>query len=122
MFLIGMGFVEGFLSFVDVVIPPALVEFLGREVIINSFIWFNYWSFVHFFAGVLFYFLLKGNFRIWVVVNVVFEIIEFILGTTRHPLFFEEFKDIVWDVIFSLIGFLITMKIVHLWKGRKRIG
>ena len=44
-------------------------------------------------------------FSILIIVHITFEVIEFILALGGNPLFVEEFIDIIWDVIWSLIGF-----------------
>jgi len=97
---------------VDVIIPPKIVSFLNITLYENSFMIFNYWSFVHFFSGAVFYFFfpnmeIKRKFKLWVIINLVYEVVEFLLALGGHPLFVEEFVDIVWDIIISLSGFLV---------------
>ncbi len=97
---------------VDVIIPPKIVSFLNITLYENSFMIFNYWSFVHFFSGAVFYFFfpnmeIKRKFKLWIIINLVYEVVEFLLALGGHPLFVEEFVDIVWDIIISLSGFLV---------------
>ncbi|MBT3397486.1 hypothetical protein HOA55_00585 [archaeon] len=96
---------------VDAIIPPKIVAFLNQDIFVRSWIWINYWSFVHFFAGVGFFFLFPTRIWIWVIINVVFEITEYLLAFGGHPLFVEEFIDIIWDLVFSIGGFLIAQLI-----------
>ncbi|MBU4501094.1 MAG: hypothetical protein KKA79_00765 [Nanoarchaeota archaeon] len=96
---------------VDFIIPPYIVAFLNNQIYRAPFLILNYWSFVHFFAGVLFFFLQPNRFKLWIIINLSFEIIEFVLGLGGNPLFVEEFVDIFWDVLLSLSGFLIAQMI-----------
>jgi len=104
---------------VDFIIPRPVVNFLNRTILVKSWIWFNYWSFVHLFAGVGFYFLFPTRVWIWIIINVVFEIIEYLLAFGGHPLFVEEFVDIVWDLIWSVGGFLLMKFLVEKVKWKK---
>ena len=79
---------------VDVIIPSSIVSFLNTTLLRTPFFILNYWSFVHLFAGVIFYFLFPKKFKLWIWINVVFEIIEYILGLGGNPLFVEESIDI----------------------------
>ena len=96
---------------VDAIIPPHIVLFLNQVLYRSAFIIVNYWSFVHILSGILFYFLkpkkykIKEWFLIWIAVNIGFEIVEYILALGGNPLFVEEVIDIVWDVLWGLIGF-----------------
>lgn len=106
---------------VEFIIPTPIVLFLNQILYRNFFIIINYWSFVHLGFGMIFYFLklkkfsIKQWFYVLLVGHIVFEFIEFILALGGNPLFVEEFIDIVWDIIWSLIGFgftyLINIKI-----------
>ncbi len=104
---------------VDTIIPPKVVSYLNTKIYENSFMIFNYWSFVHFFSGVIFYFFfpkmdIKKKFKLWIIINVIYEIIEFLLALGGHPLFVEEFVDIIWDIIISSSGFLTLWGIKEL--------
>jgi len=113
---------------VDSVIPREIVDFLGKVHYQNSFFFLNNWSFVHLGAGVLFYFVLswvfpkwslKKKILMWVVLDFLYEVVEFILGSGGHPLFVEEVVDIVWDLIFTIGAFILTGWLVE--KKNKRI-
>ena len=104
---------------VDFIIPPQLVEFLNTTLIRYSFFILNYWSFVHLFSGVIFYFLFPKKFKLWIWINIIFEIVEYSLGLGGNPLFVEEVVDILWDVVWSLGGFLIAKYIKE--KGWKYV-
>ena len=93
---------------VDFIIPSQVVSFLNRDLFVRSWIYLNYWSFVHFFAGVGFYFVFPGRLWTWVIINVVFEVVEFLLALGGNPLFVEEGVDIAWDIIWSVGGFLVA--------------
>jgi hypothetical protein len=95
----------------DFFIPRPIVDFLNREIFVRSWIWFNNWSFVHFGAGLIFALFFPMRLWTWVIINIVFEIIEYVLAFGGHPLFVEEAIDIAWDLIFSVGGFLIVSKL-----------
>ena len=96
---------------VDAIIPPDIVLFLNQTLYRNFFIIINYWSFIHIISGIIFYFIkpkkysIKKWFVVWLWSNIVFEIAEFILAFGGNPLFVEEFVDIIWDILWGLIGF-----------------
>ncbi len=97
---------------VDFIIPPKVVTFLNKIIYKKKFIVINYWSFVHFFAGVIFYLFFPTKFILWIWINIIFEIAEYILALGGNPLFVEELFDTIWDVLLSLLGFLIASWIV----------
>lgn len=107
---------------VDFIIPPNIVDFLNQTLYRNSFIIFNYWTFVHFLVGIIFYILkpqeitLTRWFVWWIIVNISFEILEYILGLGGNPLFVEEALDIIWDILWSLLGFVLISGILFLTK------
>ena len=96
---------------VDSIISPNVVLFLNQTLYRNPFIILNYWSFVHILSGISFYFLkpkkykIKDWFMIWLYGNILFEIIEYVLALGGNPLFVEEFIDIIWDILWGLLGF-----------------
>lgn len=92
-------------NIVDFIIPPYIVLFLNQVLYRNFFLIINYWSFVHIFSGIIFYFIHPKGFILWLILNIVFEVIEFVLALGGHPLFVEEFADIIWDILWGLIGF-----------------
>jgi len=93
-------------TIVDTIIPPDIVAFLNTVLYKSSFILLNYWSFVHLFSGVTFYFLFPKRFTVWIWINILFEITEYLLGFGGNPLFVEETIDIMFDIVWSLGGFL----------------
>ena len=98
---------------VDFIIPRYIVLFLNQTIYRNFFIIINYWTFIHIITGIIFYFLkpktqsIYNWFLWWILINVIFEIIEYILALGGNPLFVEEFIDITWDILFGLVGYLI---------------
>ena len=98
---------------VDIILPPQVVGFLNTTLYRNPLIILNYWSFVHLFSGVLFYSLFPKKFKLWIYINIIFEILEFILALGGNPLFVEESIDIIWDLIWSLGGFLFVKYIAE---------
>ena len=103
---------------VDLIIPSYIVLFLNQTLYRNFWIIINYWSFVHFFAGILYYFIHPKGFLMWLIINVTFEIVEFVLALGGNPLFVEEFIDIIWDILWSLIGFGLMYLI---FRGKKML-
>jgi hypothetical protein len=90
---------------VDAIIPRPIVDYLNTPIYRKGPLNFNYWSIVHFVIGILVGLVFPGHLRTWVIINIVFEISEFILGIGGHPLFVEEYWDIKWDIILSLSGY-----------------
>ena len=96
---------------VDLIIHPHIVAFLNQILYMSSFIIINYWSFVHIISGIIFYFVkpkkyaIREWFVIWFWANLIFEIAEYVLALGGNPLFVEEFIDIIWDILWGLIGF-----------------
>lgn len=96
---------------VDKIIPPATIDFLNTKLFENRFLFLNRWSFVHFFAGAIFYHFFPKKFKLWIKINIGFEVFEFILGLGGNPLFVEEVLDTFWDIILSLFGFLAMKRL-----------
>lgn len=111
---------------VEFIIPSDIVNFLNQTLYRSMFIIFNYWTFVHFIAGVIFYFLKPKKIKIiiwfyyWIIINIVFEITEYLLGLGGNPLFVEEVLDIIWDILWSLISFVILLFIFRKRKKMKK--
>lgn len=91
---------------VDKVIPPEVVGFLNTTITRHPLFILNYWSFVHFGMGLLFGWLFPKRFKLWLKINIAFEVIEFLLALGGNPLFVEEAVDVVWDIALSMLGFL----------------
>ena len=92
-------------------IPEKIVLFLNNEIINTTYIWINNWSFIHILSGMLWFKLYKGTWQKWFWISLAFEVTEFILGGyTGSPLYVEELKDIVWDMVFNMAGFFIMKK------------
>lgn len=109
---------------VDFIIPQYVVLFLNQTLYRNFFIIINYWSFVHIISGVLFYFIkpkkysLTEWFIIWLLVNISFEIVEYVLALGGNPLFVEEFIDIIWDIVWGLMGFILMWVFINVRKNK----
>ena len=102
---------------VDFIIPSYVVLFLNQTLYRNFFIIINYWTFVHITSGVIFYFFRIKKysvgkwFFIYFYIHVIFEVVEYVLALGGNPLFIEEGIDIVWDILFGLIGYLVVWKL-----------
>lgn len=96
---------------VNISIPPNVVAFLNTTLYRSELILINYWSFAHFLKGIIFYKYISKDFKKFIWFEIVFEIAEYILGFgTGHPLFLEENIDIIFDIIFGIIGFKLAEK------------
>jgi len=126
----GVSAVEGSLlnNFVDTFIPGWLVTFLGKTLYQNSWFLLNNWSFVHLGAGVLFYFIKrkifpKWTFRKlilwWIFIDILYEILEFILAMWGHPIFVEIWVDIFWDLVMTIGAFILTGWIFEKRRGKR---
>ncbi len=109
-------------TIVNALIPPSVVAFLNTTLYRIPFFILNYWSFVHFIAGIFFYALFPKKFRLWVGLNIAFEAGEYLLGLGGNPLFVEETVDITLDVLWSLGGFLLAKQAhgyLQRWKKKR---
>lgn len=99
-------------TLVDKLIPPETVAFLNTTLFNDQryLLFFNYWSIIHFIAGVLFFRFISKDFKLWVKINIAFEVVELILAMGGNPLFVEEAIDIFWDILLSLAGFKAAEK------------
>lgn len=101
---------------IQTILPLDLVNFLNIVIIGHRYMWINLWSIVHLIAGILFFFIwykysknLWKGFIFWLIINLAFELTEFILGLKGlySELFLEEISDIIWDIIFDVIGYCL---------------
>ncbi len=102
---------------VQFLLPLNLVNFLNTILIDARLMLINLWSIVHLAAGILFFLIWKKfssnfykGFFAWLAVNLAFEAFEFTLGFKGlYPeLFLEEIADIVWDIVISLLGYVLV--------------
>lgn len=100
---------------VDFIIPPNIVAFLNTIIYKKTFIVINYWSFVHFIAGIIFYLFFPTKFILWAWINIIFELAEYVLALGGNPLFVEELFDTFWDILLSLLGFLMASWVVWIF-------
>ncbi|MFH1451591.1 MAG: hypothetical protein ABIF88_00250 [archaeon] len=115
----------------DAIIPRSFTELWGTTLYESNYFYFNYWSINHILAGVFFYFVKiwifpKWSFKKlvlwWIVLDMGFEIVEYILGFGGHPLFYEESIDIFWDLVFTIGGFILTGWIFEKHRGKRIKG
>jgi len=104
---------------VEVIIPSYVVNFLNTTLIRWPYFILNYWSFVHVFTGVSVGLFFPNGFWIWLAINVVFEVTEFLLALGGNPLFVEELADSIWDVVWSMLGFVLIVYIIKKLGWRK---
>jgi len=105
-----------------------IADFLNIVLFQNDFIFLNIWSIVHLIAGVLLMLfilrnkLFKKSPLVWLTLFVVlFEVIEFPLHRNLTGLFIPEtFVDIIWDIIVSVTGGLVTFIIVKPKRTKRR--
>jgi len=98
-------------AFVDSIFPPKIRIFLEHKIYLSQFFFLNYWSFIHFTSGAVFYFLFPKSLGTWIIINIVFETSEHFLGLTHHPLFAEKMIDTLWDLIITIGAFILMKKI-----------
>lgn len=97
---------------VNFAIPPNIVGFLNTTLYRNQLMLINYWSFIHFISGLVYYKYISKDFKLWVWIHILFEITEYLLGYgTGNPLFVEEGVDIAMDITLSLLGFKVAQKL-----------
>ena len=59
-------------------------------------------------AGVLFFLIFPKKLKLWIWINVIFEITEFLLALGGNPLFVEETIDTILDIFWSVGGFILA--------------
>lgn len=97
---------------VDATIPPEVVSFLNVNLFQTQLLFLNRWSWIHLLSGFIFFKFFPDKFKLWIKLNILFEIIEFILGfSLNHPLFVEEGIDIAFDIFLSLMGFKLAERL-----------
>jgi len=103
------------MTIAEQILPQFLLtffEFLRISLIETNWIVIHLgWLFIHLFAGaVLFYLLRKEKYPMLVVFEllILFEVFEFIFSNFIPLILIETFADIVWDLIFGMIGALIV--------------
>lgn len=90
-------------------------QFLRQEIINTQFIFIDFWSIVHFNAGIVLGFLLTKFFKkkSWLIalgLLLLYEVVELFL----NGIFFaaESPIDTTWDIIIGMAGFVIGVKIL----------
>ncbi|MBU2523379.1 MAG: hypothetical protein KKE23_03770 [Nanoarchaeota archaeon] len=110
---------------VQIILPYEFVHFLNRQLIKKCYIYLNIWSIIHFCLGAIFFLIwssffsnLPLGFFIWLLLHTIWEITEFLLALKGlYPtLFSEEFVDIIWDTIISLLGYALPWMLFVLWR------
>ena len=101
----------------DKFVDPSITSYLGTTLYSSSILIINRWSFVHLFAGMLFYLWKPNNLKLWIKIVLGFEVVEYMLaGLGSHPLYVEKAVDVFWDIILGIGGFLLLR---YIKTGRK---
>lgn len=90
-----------------------LADFLNIIIFQSDFIFFNFWSILHFTAGFLVvkYYLKSGDLHRLFFLLVVYEMFELAVISLGLGWFRAEVpKDIMWDLIVGLVGGYIAVK------------
>jgi hypothetical protein len=102
---------------VQTILPYKLVKFLNTQLVETKYVYLNLWHILHFVWGIIFFFIwvlffenLLLGFWVWFLVHSLWEISEFLMALNGlyHELFYEEFVDIAWDTITSLLGYAVV--------------
>jgi len=105
---------------VQTILPYKLVKFLNMQLVETKYVYLNFWHILHFVWGIIFFLIWIDfshnfilGFWVWLLTHSVWECVEFLLALKGfyHELFFEEFVDIVWDTIASMLGYAIIWAI-----------
>ena len=93
-----------------------ITELLSTELIVNTFVYIDIWSFIHLFAGIIIILLLTliissgiNRLKILLALLILWEIFEFVLyGIINPPLIDPEtFVNVMWDLILGIFGGII---------------
>jgi hypothetical protein len=84
-------------------IPENIIsKFLNMIILDNNFIFINLWSFVHLATGFLLFKYITQNPINLILLLLAYEVIEFALwGIAFRP---EKLIDVIWDILFAIIG------------------
>ena len=95
------------------IIPDPIVKELNRTWIETPWIYINTWSVFHLIWGATMPFIIGINRPVFaLVIHTIWEAIEYGLAYGGHPLFVEEFIDIVWDTLIYMIGYLLVSRVI----------
>lgn len=93
---------------VSTIIPDYIVTKLNAVLFQTPYIYINTWSLLHFAWGAAMPLIIGPNRPVFaLIIHTIWEVIEYILSYGGHPLFVEEFVDIVWDTIVYMAGYSI---------------
>jgi len=82
-----------------------IADFLNTIIVKDTWIVINYWSIVHFLVGIFLGRHIK-NWKSALGILILYEIFEWILyDKLFRP---EVIADIVWDIIFAMVGYIIA--------------
>lgn len=90
-------------------------QFLRQEIVNTQFVYIDFWSIIHFGAGIILGLILTKYFKKyhWLIalsIIILYEIVELFLNGI---LFVAESPiDSAWDVIIGIAGFAVGVKIV----------
>ena len=99
-------------------IKQQILDFLGKIIISNDWIFVDNWSFIHIiFGAVIFHLLINGSGKtlvrlkkynpmmILIIIIILFEFIEYFIYNRPNPPIDPEIPiDFIWDVVFGIIG------------------
>lgn len=88
---------------------------LGKDIINQKYIYINYWTFVHFFTGMLLAFFfgrkIKNNYVLVFIIHTVYEILEDgMYQKMRNRVLGETMVNKVWDTIAFMFGYYVVFK------------
>jgi hypothetical protein len=110
---------------VSAIIPDYIVSYLNIVWFVNPYIYINTWSILHLLWGAAMPFVIgEHKYISALIIHTVWEIIEYILAYGGHPLFVEEFIDILWDTIIYMIGYMLVsyiMDSIYKKENRKQL-
>ena len=95
-----------------------IAEFLQTMIYENKFIFIDLWYIIHLLSRTIIMFILikfknskTRNFLFLLSILIIWELFELTVINTRSTFFaVEKTTDTIWDILFGLIGGLITLK------------
>ena len=83
-------------------------KFLGKKIFENKFLYFDYWTVLHFLAFFVLALYYQDQWKLVIMGSVIFEIIEYNMSH-KNPFLKEKIKDTINDLSVNFIGYYVGL-------------